>query len=445
MLKSYFKLAFKVLARKKFFTFISLFGISFTLMILMLVTAFLDNELGNHAPMTKKDRMVLMDHAWTKLMLPDTTYVVDSTYTNGAMQYDSTMEIGERQRSMSRSQVSHYLFENVVGDVQGAENRTAMVLHLSYNIFKNNKKLELTGMGVDAEYWNIFDFEFTEGTGIGQQDFKNGNQVAVITQETARDYFGQELDLLGKEIVLERKNYKIVGVVKKPDTNHQFVTANVFIPHTVLPDFIIGGPDNLLTSFQVAYLAESEGSIQLIKDELKRIADAYKMPNPERRNRLGFDAATFVEFYSDEMMDMDTIEESTSYAKGILIFLLTMFVLLPTLNLININTSRILERASEIGVRKSFGADTNTILTQFIFENVILTLIGGFIGFVLALGLIYLINSSDWLQGIQLNFNFKIFMYSLFITLFFGILSGVIPAYKMAKMKIVTSLKSSGK
>ena len=411
----------------------------------MLVTAFLDNELGNHAPMTEKDRMVFMDHAWTKLMVPDTTYIVDSTYTDGAMVYDSTMEIGKRQRSMSRSQLSFYLFDEVIGDVQGAARRTAAVPFLSYSVFKNNKKLQLSGMGVDAEYWEIFDFDFVEGSAISAQDFKNSKQVVVITEEAARDYFGQKSGVVGMEMELEKKKYEVIGVVKKPDTNHDFVSSSLFIPHSVLPDFILGGPEDLLTNFQVVYLAESEESVQVIQDDLDRIAENYVLPDPERYNTLGFDDATFVEQYADDVMDMDTIEESTKYAKGILFFLLAMFVILPTLNLININTSRILERASEIGVRKSFGANTNTILAQFVFENIILTLIGGIIGFVLALGLIYMINTSDWLNGIQLSFNIKVFTYSFLITLFFGILSGLIPAYKMAKMQIVTSLKSSGK
>ena len=50
-----------------------------------------------------------------------------------------------------------------------------------------------------------------------------------------------------------------------------------------------------------------------------------------------------------------------------------MFVLLPTVNLVNINVSRILERASEIGVRKAFGASRRTLVAQFVVENVILT------------------------------------------------------------------------
>ena len=56
-------------------------------------------------------------------------------------------------------------------------------------------------------------------------------------------------------------------------------------------------------------------------------------------------------------------------------------MLLPTVNLININVSRIMERASEIGVRKAFGASSRTLVGQFIVENLILTLVGGAVGF----------------------------------------------------------------
>ena len=61
-----------------------------------------------------------------------------------------------------------------------------------------------------------------------------------------------------------------------------------------------------------------------------------------------------------------------------------LFMLLPAVNLINLNTSRILERASEIGVRKAFGASSRTLVGQFIVENLVLTLVGAAVGFVLA-------------------------------------------------------------
>ena len=127
--------------------------------------------------------------------------------------------------------------------------------------------------------------------------------------------------------------------------------------------------------------------------------------------------------------------------KWTLIGLLSLFVLLPTLNLINLNISRIMERSAEIGVRKSFGATSKDILYQFIFENIILTLIGGVIGFLFALLIINMINSSQILEHSTLMFNYKIFFVSLLICFAFGILSGVIPAYRMSKLAIVNALK----
>ena len=128
---------------------------------------------------------------------------------------------------------------------------------------------------------------------------------------------------------------------------------------------------------------------------------------------------------------------------GVISFFIVLFFLLPTLNLINLNVSRIMERSSEIGVRKAFGASSKTILFQFVFENIILTIIGGIIGFTLALILIYVINDSQVLEDTILNFNFKVFIYSLLICLFFGILSGLIPAWRMSKVHIVNALKQN--
>ena len=61
MLKNYLKIAWKVLLRRKFFTFISLFGISFTLMILMVATALVDHLAGAHTPETRLDRMLFVN------------------------------------------------------------------------------------------------------------------------------------------------------------------------------------------------------------------------------------------------------------------------------------------------------------------------------------------------------------------------------------------------
>ncbi|MEL7252325.1 MAG: FtsX-like permease family protein, partial [Bacteroidota bacterium] len=123
--------------------------------------------------------------------------------------------------------------------------------------------------------------------------------------------------------------------------------------------------------------------------------------------------------------------------------LLLFFVLLPTLNLINMNLSRIMEREAEIGVRKAFGAHSGTILYQFVFENIIITFIGGVIGMLLAMLVLYLINDSQVLPQLTLRFNGTVFLYSLIICLLFGIISGLLPAWKVSRLQIADVLKSN--
>src|SRR6185295_18659181 len=71
-----------------------------------------------------------------------------------------------------------------------------------------------------------------------------------------------------------------------------------------------------------------------------------------------------------------------------------LFMLLPAINLVNINLSRILERSSEIGVRKAFGATSGTLVGQFVVENVFLTLLGGLLGWILCAAALAVLNGS---------------------------------------------------
>ena len=118
-----------------------------------------------------------------------------------------------------------------------------------------------------------------------------------------------------------------------------------------------------------------------------------------------------------------------------------MFMLLPTLNLVNINVSRIMERASEIGVRKAFGATSGTLAIQFIVENIILTFIGGLIGLGLAFGILKLVQNMDVISYTQFTINFKVFLIAILLCVVFGFLSGVLPAIRMSKMQVVNAIK----
>jgi putative ABC transport system permease protein len=111
-----------------------------------------------------------------------------------------------------------------------------------------------------------------------------------------------------------------------------------------------------------------------------------------------------------------------------------LFVLLPTVNLVNINVSRIMERASEIGIRKAFGASSRTLVGQFVVENIMLTMAGGLIGLLLAVFVLRAINTSGIIPYAQLTVNGRVFLYGLALAAIFGVISGVYPAWRMSRL-----------
>ncbi len=81
-----------------------------------------------------------------------------------------------------------------------------------------------------------------------------------------------------------------------------------------------------------------------------------------------------------------------------------------------------MERSSEIGVRKAFGASSKTLVYQFIVENLILTLLGGFIGIVLSIIILKIINSENLIPNLELSLNLTVLFIGLLICLVFGFL-----------------------
>ena len=93
MFSNYIKLAWRVLSRRKFFTFITLFGISFTLMILMLITSYMQSEFGSKAPMGNQNELVILPNITLSKEYFDTIPTVDTIMVSGAAKYDTTYDI----------------------------------------------------------------------------------------------------------------------------------------------------------------------------------------------------------------------------------------------------------------------------------------------------------------------------------------------------------------
>ena len=255
----------------------------------------------------------------------------------------------------------------------------------------------------------------------------------MINEATRQRFFGNE-PAVGKFIEADRQRFQVVGVVKNVPIMRLVPFADIWVPNSTSPQ--ISEREKLMGNYLGILLARDRKDFEGIKQEFQSRLPQVQMTDPEYKTLSG-SPETFFETTARETVG----EDNTTVLLGIIIFCMLLFMLLPTINLVNINISRIFERSSEIGVRKSFGASSWTLVGQFIVENLILTFIGGLLGFIFAGFFLMMINDSGLIQYAHLQLNLRIFGYGFLIILVFGLLSGVYPAWKMSRMHPVLALK----
>jgi len=442
MIINYIKLAFRGMGRRKFFTFISLFGISFTLGILMVILSFLNSEMGSNAPLSSKDDFVLITHMTMKKTYYDTLTIIDTLNVKGIAVYDTTYEYKETGTGMSQSSLSHNVAENYIKDFPSAEIICEMVEGGVSNVYKDGIKIRLSTMYTDQFYWDAFDHTILEGRTFNENDIKIAAPVIVISSKTGEDYFGRSENLVDEDIIIEEKKYRIIGVYKHVGKFVPIVSPDVILPYSSFqsnnkPHFYMGRSRILVKK-------RSDVSVDQMKAEINEVCNVIPLDHPDNSynyNVLKLTPKTYNEMFAQNIYyDQDPVK-SYNYAWYIVFGLLSFFIILPTLNLINLNVSRIMDRSAEIGVRKAFGAHKGNLVFQFIIENIVQTVIGGLLGLLLAVVIINILNNGGYLGQAKLQLYPKFFIYSFIATLIFGILSGLIPAIKMSNLQIVNALK----
>jgi putative ABC transport system permease protein len=404
MFKNYLKMAWKVLLRRKFFTFISLFGISFTLMVLVPDTAMIDSIISATPPESRIDNILFIKNIGLQ----------GSTYSSFASP-------------------SYYFLNRYVRTLKSP----AMVSIYSGNdlvsVYLNGRKIKLAAKYTDSNFWRILNFRFIEGRPFMHQEMENAAAVAVISEKTKTGICGSG-SALGRTIELGRKQFRIIGVVGNVNKKRESY-SDVWAPLTAADheDF---SEFNYIGGYQAMLLASGKGDIDKIKKEFNRVVSKAEIPQPEKYKKILCPLKNNIEWTADSEDLSDETKGLNLVQKLVLVSLL--FIILPLLNLINLNVSRIIERAPEIAIRKSFGATSGSLVMQFLVENLVLTIIGSLLGLILGQAAIYAVNLSGLFE---LTMNFRIVIYYIIITIFFGILSGVLPAYKMSRLKPAEGLR----
>jgi putative ABC transport system permease protein len=415
MFKNYLKITWAVMKRRKFYTFISLFGISLTLVILIVLTAFLDSVLAPTYPETNRER---------------TLYV----------QQIKSLNIKEHDGQTSPP--SRYFIETYVKSLSTPQTVAMISSPNNAATYINSRKTNIFIRYTDVNFWEITGFEFLEGKGFSEETMKSNDLAVIITGEIRDKYYGKDASVVGKPLKLANTTYRIVGVVKGCSITNIYVGSEIYLPYTQ-------DKSNKSTDINGSYfaliLAKNKADMPKIQQDYLTI-----LPKVPKIKDAFFKSDTLIsnaQYYAESLVGSITgLDEGDTVSTFFIIASIFALLLmaLPALNLVNVNISRIMERASEIGIRKAFGASAWTLTMQFIVENIITTFIGGVVALVISAGIIAYLNKNGIADAanLSLTINWTVAGIALLMSFVFGLLSGVLPAFRMAKLPIVEALKN---
>ena len=287
----------------------------------------------------------------------------------------------------------------------------------------------------DLQYVNqTMETQIVAGRYFNQNDYLDGKDVVVVTEDTAAALFNGQKDVLGEQLKVTGRtgsqlDLTIIGIVKGTfqDLQGSFDLSQIpvyaSVPLTTVEKInpTVKGIDNL--TIQVA----SKDDIDSVSQRAVRVLES-------RHDAVGEDWYSATNF----LQALDQVDNVLSLFINFIAAVAAIALLVGGIGVMNIMLVSVTERTREIGTRKALGATTRTILAQFLMESVILCLIGGLIGLVIGIALATGVSSYlDIVPNITLSSVLLVLLFSSAVGIFFGIY----PARKAAKLDPIEALR----
>lgn len=282
---------------------------------------------------------------------------------------------------------------------------------------------------VSHEFIDIQGLEFAEGRFYNEAESNSGSAVAVIGDELANGLF-ENVDPIGKQVRLYGQRFTIIGVLKKQgkslfDDNND---TSIFVPVNFLRRMF--GDNN-----------DSMTPVIVIKPNKGIDMDAFKADLSQKlRSFRGVKTGEIDNFFINVLSGFTDLLDGIIANMNIGGWIIAGFSLLVGgFGVANIMFVSVKERTNLIGIQKSLGAKNRFILFQFLFEAIILCLIGGFIGIVLVwLIAIVLTKALDF----EFVLSFSNILLGSGLAIIIGLISGILPAISASKLDPVEAIRS---
>ncbi|HEX2919712.1 MAG TPA: ABC transporter permease [Bacteroidales bacterium] len=400
MIKNYLKAAIYSMFRRKWFSLLTLFSISISLVMVTCGASMWNMITAPIAPEVNKGRTFFLNAR------------LDSK--SGDRQFSDISLIMEI--------TSGFLIQDVYR-FKTPELTTIYEKHGGYTEFiRNNKTKKAQMIRTDANFFKVFEFDFITGKPYLQTNStEKANTLCVISKELA-DYFFGGPDCLGQVINDLTHQFKVVGVVTKP-TSQTSLKSDIY--YLAKPDEINRGG---LYQHNVAFLCHSKQDKQTLDAELNK----YTFNSDKGQVTMSSDSPAIQ--YLTEKIDFEEGSLRAYIALGLIA------LIIPALCLVDILKNNLSHRNEELAIRRAFGAPRKSITSLLLIDNLLLTLTGGILGLGFSF-LFYAVLSDDtWTNLFFVFFNWRAFFYYIAVFLIIGGIAGVLPSYRISKQQIVNAL-----
>ena len=285
--------------------------------------------------------------------------------------------------------------------------------------------------GTNAFYDDIAGLKLSMGRFLNSADVSSHTRVCVLSYKAATELIGYT-DCIGQQISFDGNKYTIVGVLSDSESITTSMRASgytAYIPYSSLMR-LSDSVTEAVTSFVVS--APEGGSI----DETEAALDTLLM------ERFAEDDDAF------SISSMNIMEEAMSSITAILSILLGgiagISLVVGGIGIMNIMLVTVTERTREIGIRKAIGATRGTILRQFLTEAVVLCMLGCAIGIFLSWTILRIAAVIASSLSMSFSLNGTVVLVAVFFCVLIGVIFGLYPANKAAKMKPIDALHYGG-
>ncbi len=322
-------------------------------------------------------------------------------------------------RFSSNTSSSDLLDEDLVAflqEISGVEWVSPQISARKQAIYTTNNS-NVNVIGILSNYFSIKNLTFVQWN-IFDEDTQSMQMVAILGKEIATTLFGVE-DPVGKELKLENMYITVIWVL---DENSQ-ADNSIFVPLKTMEN-------------KIAW-THYYNSIDIAIEDVNQVVLYKNIIHEEMKSYFGVWSEDDVNWTVSTLQEiLSSVEEVTGMMKTLLAGIAAISLLVGGIGVMNIMLVSVTERTRDIGIRKAIGAERKDIMIQFLTEAVILTVIAGSVWVLLSFGVVHLLTGV-----ISAVISRDSVIVASASSVGIGILFGILPAYKWAKLKPIDALR----